>query len=61
MGDFSDFQKGQIVVARLAGGSLTKTATSLGVSRAAVPKVRTTILIMGRGHQLRENSGRNPK
>jgi predicted transcriptional regulator len=38
MGDLSDFQRGQIVGARLAGASVTKTATLLGVSRAAVSK-----------------------
>lgn len=43
MGELSDLQKGQIVGARLAEGSLTKTATSLGVSRAAVHKIRTAI------------------
>jgi len=43
MGDLLDLQKGQIVGARLAGASKTKTAISLGVSRAAVPKIRTAI------------------
>jgi hypothetical protein len=38
IGDLSDFQKGQIVVVRLAGGSVTQIATVLGVSRAAVSK-----------------------
>jgi len=42
MGDLSDFQNGQIVGARLAGASVTKTSTLLGVSRAAVPKVMMT-------------------
>ena len=42
MGDFSDFQSGQIVGAHLAGASVTKMATLLGVSRAAVSKVMTT-------------------
>jgi hypothetical protein len=41
MGDSSDFQRGQIVGARLAGSSVTKTVTSLCVSRAAVSKVIT--------------------
>jgi hypothetical protein len=57
MGDLSNLQKGLIVGARLAGASLTKMVTSLGVSRAAVPKVRTGTQIMGRSHQLGENSG----
>jgi len=33
MGDLSDFQRGQIVGVRLAGESVTKMATLLGVSR----------------------------
>jgi predicted transcriptional regulator len=39
MGDLSDFERGQIVGAHLTGASVTKTATLLGVSRAAVSKV----------------------
>jgi predicted transcriptional regulator len=42
MGDLSDFQRRQIVGAPLAGASVSKTATLLGVSRAAVSKVMTT-------------------
>jgi hypothetical protein len=38
MGGMPDFERGHIVGARLAGASVTKTAT-LGVSRAAVSKV----------------------
>ena len=36
MGGFSDFQIGQIVGARLAGASVIKKVTLLGVSKAAV-------------------------
>jgi predicted transcriptional regulator len=39
MGDFSDFQRGRIVGALLAGASVIKTTALLGVSRAAVSKV----------------------
>jgi len=59
MGNLSDIQKGQIVGARLGGASLTKTVTSLGVSRATVLTVRTTHII-GRRHQLGENNGLKP-
>jgi len=44
MWDFSYFQRGQIVGACLAGASVTKTYTTLGVSRAAVSKVMTQII-----------------
>ena len=59
MGDFSDFQRGQIVGARLAGASVTKTAALLGVSRAAVSKVMMTYTNHGRTSAKR-NSGRKP-
>jgi len=39
MGHLSDFQSGQFVGVHLAGTSVTKPATLLGVSRAAVSKV----------------------
>jgi predicted transcriptional regulator len=39
MGDLSNFERGQIVGPRLAGASVTKIATLLGVSRATVSKV----------------------
>jgi hypothetical protein len=48
MGDWSGFEIGQIVGARLPGASLTKTATLLGVSRATVSKVMWHTRIMGR-------------
>jgi IS30 family transposase len=39
MDDLYDFERGQIVGEHLAGASVTKTATLLGVSRATVSKV----------------------
>jgi len=61
MGDLPDFQRGQIVGAHLAGASVTKTATLLGVSRAAVSKVMTTYTNHGRTSSTKRNSGRKPK
>jgi len=48
MGGFSDFQRAQVVCARLAGASVTKMATLLGVSRVVVSKVMTTYTNHGR-------------
>jgi len=55
MGDFSDFQRGQIVDAHLAGTSVTKTTT-----RAAVARVMTTYTNHGRT-STKGNSGQKPK
>jgi len=60
MGHFSDFQRGQIVDAHLAGASVTKTATLLGVSRAAVSKVMMTYTDHWRTSSARRNSGQKP-
>jgi len=61
MGDFSDFQRGHIVGWRLAGASVTKTATLLGVPRAAVSKVVMTYTNQGRTSSAERNSGQKPK
>ena len=60
-GDFSDFQRGQIVGASLTGASVTKTAPLLGVSRAALPKVMATYTIDGKTSSAEGHSGRKPK
>jgi transposase len=61
MGDLSDFQRGYIVRARLAGASVTKTVASLGVSRAAVSIVMTARTNHGKTYPSTRTCGRNPK
>jgi hypothetical protein len=60
MGNLSDFQRGEIVGARLAGETVIKLATVLGVSKAAVPKVTTSYTDHGKTSANR-NSGQRPK
>jgi len=61
MGDFSDFQRGQIVGAYLTGASLNKTATLLGVSRAAISKVMMAYTNHGKTSSAKKYSGQKPK
>jgi len=61
MGDLSDFGTGQIVGACSAVAPLIKTATLLGVSRAAVSKVMTAYTNHGKTPSARRNSGQKPK
>jgi hypothetical protein len=56
MGDLSDFERGQIVGARLAGASVTKTATALALSRATVSKVLPTFTNHGKATSAKRNS-----
>jgi predicted transcriptional regulator len=51
MENLFDFERGHIVGARLAGASVTKTASLLGVSRATVSKVMSAHTNLGRQHQ----------
>ena len=61
MGDLADFQRGQTVDAHLAGVSVTKTASLLVVSRAAVSKVMTAYTNHGKTSSAKRNSSRQPK
>ena len=58
MGNLSDFQRGLIVGERLAGASVTKMATLLGLPRAAVSNVMTAYTNHGR-HRLRGTVAEN--
>jgi transposase len=57
-GDSSNFERIQIVRACLAGESVTKTATLLGVSRATVSKVMSACTNHGKTTSVKRNSGR---
>jgi hypothetical protein len=58
VGDLHDFERGQIIGARLAVASVTKTTTLLGVSRATISKVMSAYTNRGKSTSAK-NSGRN--
>jgi predicted transcriptional regulator len=58
MGDLSDYERGQIVVARFAGASVTKTAILLGASRATVSNVMSADMNHGKTTSANRNSER---
>jgi len=60
MGDVSDFQRGQMVGARLTGTSVTKMLTLLGVSRPTFSKVMTTYTNHGKTPSAKRNNGQKP-
>jgi transposase len=59
MGDLFDFERRQIVGARLAGASMTKTATLLGVSRVTISKVMLAYMNHGKTTSVKMNSGKS--
>jgi hypothetical protein len=58
MGDLCEFERGQIVGARLAGASVIKTAILLGVWRAIVSKVMLAYTNHGKTTSAKRSSGR---
>jgi hypothetical protein len=58
MGDLSDFERGQIIGAHLAGASVIKTATLLGVLRVTVSKVMSAFTNHAKTTSAKRNSGR---
>jgi hypothetical protein len=61
LGDLPDFQIGQTFGVRLTGASVTKKATLLGVSRAAVAKFMTSSTNHGKTSSADRINGRKPK
>jgi hypothetical protein len=59
MGDLSDFERGQIVDARLAGVFVIKTATLLGVSRTTVSTVMLAYMNYGKTTSAKRTVGEN--
>jgi predicted transcriptional regulator len=59
MVDLTDFERGQIVGARLCGASVTKTATLLGVSRAIISEVMSAFTNRGKTISVKRNRGEN--
>jgi hypothetical protein len=57
IGDLFNFERWQIIGARLAGASVTKTATFLGVSRVTVSKVMSAYTNHGKTTSVKRNSG----
>jgi transposase len=57
MGDLPDFERGQMIGARLAGASVTKMATLLAVSRVTVSKVMLAYTNHGKTISAKRNSG----
>ncbi|GFX35967.1 hypothetical protein TNCV_4214891 [Trichonephila clavipes] len=61
MSDLSDFQRGQIVEARLAGTSVTETSQLFSLSGGTMSKIMTTYTQLGKSSFAKQNSGQKEK
>ena len=61
MANISDFKRGQISAARMAGANVTKTAKLFGIAKCTILNVMTSFGTEGKHSSLKQNSRRKRK